>query len=213
MFKYYDLYLRKINKFNNMKQEEIEKIKCFLDLYNPQRTVEMALTSGIKAAAQHNSLYTPNIDNKSEILDYWKSQLQCIGVKYFESQQTEEQFKSDFLLLQSNMNTMFPKAFKSKQYVNNPGFRISHAQKSLSVYLKHMWCIKVEQYFDNKSKNIVPEYPICPMDRTILRLVNCPNPKWVHINTMDEYNEKLEFIKTAAKKENKSLAMWELMAF
>ena len=72
-----------------MKQEEIEKIKCFLDLYNPKRTVEMALTSGIKASAQHNALYTPNIDNKSEILDYWKSQLKCIGAKYFESQQTE----------------------------------------------------------------------------------------------------------------------------
>lgn len=196
-----------------MKQEIIEKIKCFLDLYNPQRTVDMALSSGISASVRHNALYSPDVIDRIPIHCYWRSQLKSFGEKYFETPQTIETFRNDIILLQNNMNNEFPDSFKSKQYVNNPGFRISHAQKSLSVYLKHMWCIKVEQCFDNKSGVDIPEYPVCPMDRVILTIVNCPDTRWGYVNTMEEYNKKLRYIIDAANMEHESLAIWELMAF
>jgi hypothetical protein len=53
----------------------------FLDKYNPNRSVDIALTSGLKAATQKNDLYSPGVE-RSPIRNYWKDQLQYIGNKY-----------------------------------------------------------------------------------------------------------------------------------
>jgi len=71
-----------IEKNNDLKTPvQIHQQQEFLDRYNPNRRVNIALTSGLKAATQHNDLYSPDA-NRTIIKEHWKSLLQAMGVKY-----------------------------------------------------------------------------------------------------------------------------------
>ena len=118
----------------------------------------------VLAAVQHGYLYSPNLSNgeKLRIKNEWKRLLKEIGSKY-QLQRTIEDFINDIQNLKRRMNEQFPDSFNNENIEYENGFRIAHAQKSLSIYLKHCWC----------RKAIAPIPPACPIDGNVL--------KWVHV--------------------------------
>lgn len=185
-------------------QEQIQVYqKKFLNRYNYERNNEIALTSALKAATQRNTLYTPQID-RTLIRSYWKQQLVSIGEKYV-TKQSESIFINDVKCLKCRMNQRFEGCFDNNSGKYDKGFRISHAQKSLSVYLKHLWCM---------GKIAIP--PVCPIDRRILSSVKAPNTNWCYVNDIDDYKQQLKYVKygkNVGKKNDDPLAVWELLAF
>ncbi len=181
-----------------------QRQQAFLDKYNSNRSVNLALTSGLKAATQHNDLYSPDV-NRTIIKEYWKSLLQNIGAKY-NTAQTEAIFLDDIVQMKSVMNSHFCCSFKNKGGRYEQGFRISHAQKSLSVYLKHLWCM-----------GMIETPPFCPIDRVILSRVGALDPRWCHVNTKKQYETHVDIIKTGKKNnhlyDGDSIAVWELFEF
>lgn len=176
----------------------------FLSLYNPTSSEEIALTSGLKASTQHNDLYSPGV-NRYPIKEYWKTLLQNIGEKY-RTLQSEETFFNDIVCIKNQMNNQFCDAFKNQRRKYEQGFRISHAQKSLSVYLKHLWCM-----------NIIEQPPFCPIDSNVLRLANAPDVRWCHVNSMELYMTHVAAIRLGKEAnpsyDGDSIAVWELFEF
>lgn len=136
----------------------------------------------ILAAVQHGYLYSPGITDrdKSEVKDAWKEQLRIIGKKY-NVDRTLDEFISDILSLTSTMNE---KKFRGRFNNNHqpeyePGFRIAHAQKSLSIYLKHCWCRGI----------ITPIPPVCPIDGNVLKWINVRSA-WTKCNHIEDVNNE-----------------------
>jgi hypothetical protein len=179
----------------------------FLNRYNPKRTLEKALSSAISAAVQHNSLYKKEatLKEKESVHCKWMAFLK-LKKKDYENEQPVEKYENDIQELRDLMNEVFSKSFLSEphpKFKTEPGFRISHAQKSLSVFLKHLWCM-----------GEVATPPQCPVDARILAIAGkkYPDTKWGYINSIDEHREKISFLETA-KEESQSLAEWELELF
>jgi hypothetical protein len=167
--------------------------KEFLQKYNSDRSEKTALTQAINASVRRNCLYQNNLNTKDreQIKDKWKETLIKFGKKY-ENHVSEEEFVNDIEEIKKEMKEL-------------PGkFKISHAQKSLSVYLKHLWCL-----------DKIQEPPVCPVDRKILEKAGAPVAKraWTRIDNVKDYKEQLEYIKIKAEESNKSIATWELYNF
>ena len=187
-------------------EAEIELRKNeFLNRYNPERSEYLALTSGVKAAVQHNALYSPDA-NRESIKAFWKEELKKLGIKY-RTVQTEETFIQDVEVLKAKMNKCFPNSFKntSRKQLDRE-FRISHAQKSISVYLKHLWCM---------GKIVTP--PLCPIDRIVLNELNANDPRWGYVNDIETYKGHINLIKEWRRNNDEHsddpIAVWELFAF
>lgn len=184
----------------------LEQLKNqFLDRYNPPRNVELALTSGIKAAVQRNVLYSNNLNqqDRNQIVKSWKEELKAIYQKYVNSAIMNDEIYEELIIrLKTNMNNNYADAFNHNKPGYQNGFRISHAQKSISVFLKHLWCM-----------NLIKIPMQCPVDRIILTRVGCsyPDNKWGYINSIDEHREKIKKIKDYCLPQN--IAEWELAAF
>jgi hypothetical protein len=179
----------------------------FLNRYNPKRTLEKALSSAISAAVQHNSLYKKEAtsEEKESIRCKWMAILKQ-KQKDYENEQTIEKYENDIKELRDLMNEIFSKSFLSEphpKFKTEPGFRISHAQKSLSVFLKHLWCM-----------GAVATPPQCPVDARILAIAGkkYPDTKWGYVNSIDEHREKISVLE-AAKEGSQLLAEWELEQF
>ena len=180
----------------------------FLNRYNPQKSIDTAISLSIKAAVQHNSLYLENlsIGKRKEVRTDWGKELLHIAEKYKENQ-TEEIYNEDILKLKELMNIRHGDSFRRSphlKYKYDIGFRISHSQKSISVFLKHLWCM-----------NKISEPPVCPVDRIILEKIGMSgkSASWGYINSLEIHNSKVAEINEFALKENKSIAIWELMNF
>ena len=181
--------------------------EAFLNRYNPKRTLEKALSSAISSAVQRNSLY------KKEATSKEKESVRCKWVAFlklkkkdYENEQTVEKYENDIQELRDFMNEIFSESFLSERhpkFKTETGFRISHAQKSLSVFLKHLWCM-----------GEVATPPQCPVDARILAIAGkkYPDTKWGYVNSIDEHREKIGFLE-AAKEESQPLAEWELDLF
>lgn len=135
----------------------------------------------ILAAVQHGYLYSPGItdDDKRKVKDAWKKQLRTIGEKYKEDR-TLDEFISDIISLTSTMNSMFSEQFQNDHQTEyEPGFRIAHAQKSLSIYLKHCWC-----------RGIIDKIPpVCPIDGNVLKWIKVRSA-WTKCNHIEDVNKK-----------------------
>ena len=180
----------------------------FLTKYNPEQTVDKAVSRAIAASVQHNSLYAPNItpEEKEAVRCAWRSFLLDIIGKY-KKQQTVDEYERDILKLQEKMNTQFRDAFYQtphSKYKTDPGFRISHAQKSISVFLKHLWCM-----------DEVDTPPQCPVDRVVLEMAGLKydKAKWGYVNSIEEHRRKIDQLISAKDNEQQSLAVWELKNF
>ena len=179
----------------------------FLSKYNHAKTEQKAIEMSIKAAVQHNSLYstTTLLSKRKMVRVHWGLLLQEMSKKYKYRNVDSTVYQQDIIELKNKMNSKFGQYFKSEKHPKfgyNPGFRISHAQKSLGVYLKHLWCI---------GKIHTP--PQCPVDAIILKKAGMryPDTKWTHIDTIEEHSIKVDLLNAVAG--DISLAEWELKMF
>jgi hypothetical protein len=167
--------------------------KSFLSRYNPERCLERAIKRAIAAAVQRNALYAvgTSLEKKAEIRKCWGGFL-----RDYQTPNSEGDYERDVLRLQALINETFPGNFRDE-------FRISHSQKSLSVFLKHIWCM---------SPSTKPP-PQCPVDRRTLVRAGCQGKaaSWGYVNSMAEHREKIAALRNASG--GRPLAEWELEAF
>lgn len=173
-----------------------EAMDCFLKRYNPDKTNKTALSKAISAAVQHNKIYkTHDLNRRKEIREFWSERLQELAYMQRIGKLTSQNYLNEVLRLKEVMNTQF----------NDIDFRISHSQKSISVYFKHLWCM-----------GEISSPPQCPVDRIILTKISAPikDRSWGYVDTIEEHNRKYEMIKIFARSlgfDNES--EWELVAF
>lgn len=80
---------------------------------------------------------------------------------------------------------------------------IGISQKLLNLALKYYWCL-----------GILPEPPHFPVDRIIqLIIYKQPLVNWTQLTCADTYMQIVNDVRVLAKKENQSLAHWELVNF
>lgn len=181
----------------------------FLEKYNPKRTIENAISLSIKAAVQHNSLYSEKLSSNERLIirKDWGNKLQEISIKYKNNTIDSEIYYKDITDLKNYMNEMYKEKFRTiphPKYNYDAGFRISHSQKSISVFLKHLWCLE-----------LISSPPQCPVDRIVLEKIGLKgqSASWGYINTLDNHISKIKLIEKVAKSENKSIPIWELTNF
>ena len=179
---------------------DIENAKSeFVLKYGPLRT-------SMNAASQHNRVYKVNDNDKDisdkqkgEFKEAWRAELKKIGEEY-KSKKTKDDFLNDVEKLKHTLK-------QNKTFKDILDFKISHAQKSLSVYLKFLWCMgKIE------------EPPCCPIDKIILikaykqigKNPSLEDTKWTKVDKIGDYKKHLAPIEKAAAAKNMSLARWEL---
>ncbi len=190
--------------FSNGEPTHIANLKAlFLDKFNNQRDVDKAARNSIRAAVQHNLLYKKEVTllDKKMIRESWARLLYAQGHE-FKEKKTIADHEEAVLFIKEKLNSDFSIFFWGS------GLRISHAQKSFSLFLKYMWCL-----------NQIPEPVTCPIDRQILMKTDAsktgdPNDiAWGYVNDMDEHRKKRKFIEDAAKLQDMSVAEWELSNF
>lgn len=176
----------------------------FLDKYNHKRDVQFALAQSIKASVQHNPTYTNDIDysNKIKFRNYWKLRLQQIGLTFLENRDLKFYLETvvDFSM---EMNSVFSEILMPNKELYDNGFRIAHSQKSISVYLKHLWCM-----------DIIPPPPCCPIDRIISERAGILlATSWTKMNNISDIEFTLNKFQGLADQQNKMLCQWELELF
>lgn len=187
-----------------MNKIQENKIK-FLEKYNPDYSIKVAITNSIKAAVQHNILYSTNtnLKDRAGIRSYWSECLEEIGWEFRKDVQIKY-YEEIILKFQKHMNLKFKHHFESDgRYASM--FRVSHSQKSISVFVKYLWCM-----------DKIDEPKICPVDRVILSQTGAKLKKdmtWCEVNSIEEHRRKFNYIAEAAKNNNSSIANWELLKF
>jgi hypothetical protein len=177
----------------------------FLARYNKSNSVREALSKAISAAVQHNSLYSKCVTSEERVAIrmYWSEQL--IKIAQNRPAPSKEAYESQILELQELMTVAFPvnEYFSPNKMELADGFRISHSQKSLSIFSKHLWCL-----------NLIDEPVFCAVDAIILGKTDAPSHiKWTKINTIEAHREGYKYIEAEASKSGKTIAQWELSEF
>lgn len=180
----------------------------FVTRTNTPRTRERARRAALTAASQHNLLYAAGLgwQDRSEVRTHWMSRLDELASRYTKFV-SERAYLEDVASLCADMNRRFADRFGSgnhPRYQYAAGFRVSHGQKSLSVYLKHLWCL-----------GDIPTPPQCPVDSIVLRRAGLtyPQTRWAYVNSIEEHKRQIGLLKQKAKEVGLSLAEWELAAW
>ncbi|NTV48410.1 MAG: hypothetical protein HGB32_06590 [Geobacteraceae bacterium] len=80
------------------------------------------------------------------------------------------------------------------------GYKYGIAQKLLNLSLKYYWCL-----------GLIAEPPHCPVDKIIIDKTEFRGKvNWTQMLAEEEYVDIISAIKVLAKKENCSIAQWEL---
>ncbi|WP_138485388.1 hypothetical protein [Dyadobacter bucti] len=175
--------------------------QLFLREYNPMRTIENAMDKSINASVSRNDTYASHTKDwqRGMVKDFWSKQVIDISAKYATQVQTKETFDNDIMFLKRIMNETYGELFEGSN------FKISHAQKSLSVYLKHLWCMRL---------SLVP--PRCPVDRQILKVAGAPQNMipWTEVDDIKIYRGHCNLLAQKANVEKfENVACWELVKF
>ena len=180
----------------------------FLKKYNKSLSVNEAARRAMAAATQHNSLYAKNasVEQKARLRSDWRDFLLSLEARYRKPRSGEFLIK-DILLLRRRMNAHHGTAFRTTRHPRfntDPGFRLSHAQKSITVFLKHLWCL-----------GRIAEPPHCPVDGIILGKAGLkyPKTKWGYVNDLATHCGQIKCLRAAANRSKQSLAEWELRKF
>lgn len=188
---------------------ELRELKNrFVNRYNRQHDSDVRpYRAGVTAASQRNILYAPDTSARRETVRLgWADELRGIAEKYV-TPQSSEVYEQDLEHLQAVMNERFAGFFRQDEhprYPYDPGFRLSHAQKSLSVCLKHLWCL-----------GVVDTPPQCPVDSIVLGRAGLkyPQTRWAFVNRMEEHQSQMQVLERAAATEKLGVAEWELKEF
>lgn len=173
--------------------------EAFVTRYNPSRSAEEAVRRAKIASLQRNRTYSSaaTSQQRRQVHYCWSEALVGLATNYDVSRSLGE-FKADAESLRERMN------LECGGVLCPGGFRVSHAQKSLAVYLKHLWCL-----------GRVCEPPSCPVDRIVLTLAEAPVSlrAWTTVDSWELYDQQLGFIRSKAAGESQTLAVWELVHF
>jgi hypothetical protein len=194
---------------NTISEDHLKQFKrAYLEKYNPAGSMDVALSKSIKAAVQHNSLYLPGVGQgiKKKVRERWSEFLKSLLEKYT-LVQDENFYLENIKELQKCMNKNCSRVFRDlphPRFKTDPGFRISHSQKSISVFLKHLWCM-----------NLIKCPPQCPVDAIILSKAGhrYPDTKWGFVNSIKIHQQKVDLLKDAKNDDSLPLAHWELLKF
>ena len=183
--------------------EQILKAKQeFLDKYNPKRTIAKALEQSNGAAVKRARLYTNGLSHieREPVRSRLKKHLETLQHIYSHAI-TRSVHYTNIVALCDHMNNL-PKDvyFAHQAFVTNPGFRIAHSQKSIAVFLKHLWCM-----------GIIPTPPECPVDSIILTKVGIRSISWSSINDIKVHEKIVDDIRRISGAN--CLAEWELITF
>ena len=159
-------------------------------------------------------VYSNINEKRKEAVTFWKVQLEMIGEKYKKEKQDRCQFQEDVFDLQDAINSS-----EYKECFANNEIRVGQCQKSLSVFLKWMWC----------QHELADTPPVCPIDRQVLRKCygvlkrtgtiteqekkDC-SVAWSNLTDRKQYVRLVKITEKVAKLEGESkTAVWELFAF
>lgn len=184
-----------------MKTEELVELKKreFLKRFNVERSIGTAKKKALGAAFQRNKIYSGeyNLNIRSKVRDTIYVFLDGITLKY-SVVRTEDEYEKDVIDLKLHLNNLIDSGIDN--------LKISHTQKILSVFLKHLWCL-----------GKIPTPPQCPVDRNTLLLLYTKNtPSWTKIDKIEQYRFYINEIKkhiTNSSDNSLSIAEWELIAF
>lgn len=147
--------------------------------------VRMALVASIESAVRRNSYnYRPKAN---EDHFEWKKLLieHSISIPT-----TIDSFVEKVVKFKKELKKVFGK---------ESTVRLSHAQKSLSVFLKYLWCF-----------GLIDMPPACPIDRKVLGLVkNSPVGNWTQLDKPNDYRIILYALNDLSKP--KKIAQKELI--
>lgn len=183
-----------------MEEQLLQAKQAFLNRYNAPGTTAMALKRAITASVQHNLTYHKDCEFnlRTPIRTFWAERLLELSGKYIDKQEVAT-YENDILSLRKLMNENFGPSFCED------GFKISHAQKSISVFLKHLWCL-----------GTIATPPQCPVDSIILRHVGQGNvqPTWTQVNAIEDHRSHVALLEAhRVLTPHLALAEWELLAF
>lgn len=192
--------------------------RCFLSKFKlggplADNWLSVACWDAMTSASRRAHLYRLGLtqSERDGVREGWAIKLRDLADRYVgdvPEATAQARFEGDLIVLRSYMNEHYAVFFRSTQENGyGPGFRIAHAQKSLSLLLKHYWC-----------NGIMGEPPCCPVDRRILRIAKAgqANEVWTNLDDLDDYRAKLALLRRAAAASLLapiSLAEWELEAF
>jgi hypothetical protein len=179
----------------------------FLARYNPNRDQQVAFDKAWGAALQHNALYAANCgptdqrrrDLKNFVQKFINNRINIDELLL--NPMTQEEYLATITELKTLANQEFGDCFRPE------GYRISHAQKVLGVYMKHLWCM-----------GQIQTPPQCPIDRNILVTISqypqyrrFRNLTWTDINDLNVHCEIIAAIQAIAPAQQ--IADWELLNF
>jgi len=136
-----------------MTPQEEQRLKDQFIVENPYAR------DGLRAALMYNPLYAQDA-NRRQIHNDWIDYMGALAEKYVQ-QQPLDTFLTDVCELKAYMNQRHGASFLPA------GFKYSHAQKSLAVFLKYRWC-----------QGLITTPPSCPIDRGVLHKLGRPFSSW-----------------------------------
>ena len=149
--------------------------------------IKEAQKAAIRAAVQHNRYKPATTGPDPDFHHQWRMELEEIGEGFLSA--------SEYPLASYLKDVeKLAKSLQEKQ----PGINISHAQKSLGLYLKYLWCLE---------GTVVP--PACPLDRAVLEAGKIDGVNWTALVSMDQFTQVLRQLQDFSK----NLAEWELGLF
>ena len=176
----------------------------FLNRYNPNRSEIEAIRQSIGAAVKRNPTYSPHLNNREKypFKQYWINELVRVS-DLFKTNRNSVFYLNQVTLLKENLHLQSGDILDPQKDNYDSGFRIAHAQKSLSVFLKHLWCM-----------NEIPPPPCCAIDRIIANKANVVlEVSWTKMNYIAQVEAALRAFELLAKENGKSLCEWELELF
>ena len=175
------------------------------------QAIDGAISSAVRECS---NVYQAKENDRNEARKFWKEQLSALGESYIANQE-KRPYSEVVISLQKMINDNYADVFTGS------GIRIAQCHKSLSVYLKWLWCLGIMK--------TVP--PSCPFDREILtkaikvlkestergkteyqELVKVLNDNiaWSSLDSLNDYKKILRALDKVGELQESRAAEWEL---
>lgn len=189
----------------DLPEQQTRFLKRFGSARDMAAAKSLAMRDAVGSAVSKNALYAPKATagDRYYVDTAWKQALEKYAAGYVKPVSSEN-YEKDLVKLTAEMNRAFGDHFRQARHPKfgyEPGFRISHAQMSLSLVLKHYWCL-----------GLIAMPPQCPVTRAVLLAAKAgePNSKWTDVNAIEAHRLKVVWLAKAAAEEGLELAEWEL---
>lgn len=165
-------------------------------------------------------------EKKKEVINVWKSKLKEYSKNYISDKRDDVYFFKDVKRLKRELSNKISELQVNERLgdrFEGGRIRIAQCQKSLSVYLKWLWCLDIIKY----------NPPVCPIDRNVLDICykSLDNKNkddkdrralilkvnrdggWGQIDDPKEYESLVGITALLAERSHISIAEWELSFF